>query len=406
MGVKFNRRFKLSLKIVLFFSLITSLNAQSFFETSGKIAFLFYDEVMAPQKSYVSSCQFYPSCSKFSKKSIKRYGFFKGILATTDRLTRCSGGNLNGSLYPNHNGLLYDPPKANYVFGKGGLWKTELFLQKATGTKKSKTSKNFRLAENLFYTNDYDLSILELKRIEISSEDISIKNRAKLLISLNCLFKKDYDCARNNVESIVTKKKVIGKNALIINFIANDADGANLLNKNHLKTNLKNDVYSPKLLSKLLIYTYLKLEQLDSLKAAYGYMKKHNFLKNPKIIQKTLDEFDEIPSKSPVLAGAMSTILPGSGYAYSGEIKEGLAAFLVNGLLGWGIYSLFANNNTGSGILTSMVSLPFYLGNIVGSINSAQLYNNKHKEMYYSDFRSSIGIDFYFSTKYFNSLWK
>ena len=114
---------------------------------------------------------------------------------------------------------------------------------------------------------------------------------------------------------------------------------------------------------------------------------------------------DDISYKSPALAGVFSTVLPGSGYIYSGRVKEGLSAFLINGLLGAGIYSLFKNDNVGMGVLSSLVAAPFYLGNIVGSINATHLYNNKVKQVYLLQLRDELGVDYYFSVNFLNVSW-
>ncbi len=98
-------------------------------------------------------------------------------------------------------------------------------------------------------------------------------------------------------------------------------------------------------------------------------------------------------------------LVPGTGYMYCGNYKEGLSALLVNGLLGASIYSLFKNDNVPSGILVSAISVPFYLGNIVGSANSAKLYNNKKKEIMYFELRNKLDIEFVFSFEFFDSIW-
>lgn len=38
-----------------------------------------------------AECNFNPSCSRYSRLCINKYGLLKGILATGDRLTRCNG---------------------------------------------------------------------------------------------------------------------------------------------------------------------------------------------------------------------------------------------------------------------------------------------------------------------------
>ena len=55
--------------------------------TLGGLLFV-YQKFLSPQIS--ASCPYNPSCSGFSKNSILRYGFIKGIVLTADRLTRCN----------------------------------------------------------------------------------------------------------------------------------------------------------------------------------------------------------------------------------------------------------------------------------------------------------------------------
>jgi hypothetical protein len=51
--------------------------------------FKFYKFFISSQDS--QSCSFYPSCSVYAVETIKKQGFFIGILDTFDRLTRCNG---------------------------------------------------------------------------------------------------------------------------------------------------------------------------------------------------------------------------------------------------------------------------------------------------------------------------
>jgi len=51
-------------------------------------ALLFYQSVIS--KQIMMGCAFNPSCSNFSKQSIKMYGVVKGVALSTDRLTRCT----------------------------------------------------------------------------------------------------------------------------------------------------------------------------------------------------------------------------------------------------------------------------------------------------------------------------
>lgn len=55
--------------------------------TFGGLLFV-YQKFLSPQIS--TNCPYHPSCSSFSKNSITRYGFIKGIALSADRLTRCN----------------------------------------------------------------------------------------------------------------------------------------------------------------------------------------------------------------------------------------------------------------------------------------------------------------------------
>jgi putative component of membrane protein insertase Oxa1/YidC/SpoIIIJ protein YidD len=397
-----------TMKIVfpfILFCFSLSLSAQSFMKTSGEIAFSFYHNIMSPIKAPVSKCQFYPSCSKFSKSSIEKFGFIPGILMTADRLIRCSGGHLKNSLYPEYNNLLYDPPEENFIFAHEKNRKNESTTLDNKNSIVKFENNNFGFAKYLFNERNYDLSILELKRISFFTEDTTIKKKTNLLIALNCLQKNHFDCARNNIENL-TFSLDVDFDILVINFLINDSEGAYNYNENYLKNNLHQSKNKKHIIQKFLVYNFLKSEKIESAINSYRLIQKYENFENINKNLDFIDDFKNLSLKSPAFAGIISALIPGSGYIYSGELKEGFSALIINGLLAWGIYSLFDNNNTGSGILTSMIALPFYLGNIVGSANAAMLYNNNKKDLYFIRAKKELSIDFYFSMDYFNTLWE
>ncbi|SET01306.1 membrane protein insertion efficiency factor YidD [Anaerobranca gottschalkii] len=59
----------------------------------------FYQKYISPLKG--PSCRFYPTCSEYSKEAFLKYGFFKGLILTIKRVSKC---------HPFHKGG-YDPLK-------------------------------------------------------------------------------------------------------------------------------------------------------------------------------------------------------------------------------------------------------------------------------------------------------
>lgn len=88
-----------------------------------------------------------------------------------------------------------------------------------------------------------------------------------------------------------------------------------------------------------------------------------------------IDRYQELPEKSPVLAGVMSAILPGSGYIYAEHYGDGITAFLINGLFIAGTVTAIHQENYAVAGIVGGVGLPFYLGNIYGSANAAKKWN-------------------------------
>jgi TM2 domain-containing membrane protein YozV len=85
----------------------------------------------------------------------------------------------------------------------------------------------------------------------------------------------------------------------------------------------------------------------------------------------------QLPSRSPFLAGILSTIIPGAGRIYTGRIGDALTTLLTVSLTGWQAYDGFRRDGLSSvkGWALGAFSGIFYVGNIYGSVISARVYN-------------------------------
>jgi outer membrane protein assembly factor BamD (BamD/ComL family) len=90
---------------------------------------------------------------------------------------------------------------------------------------------------------------------------------------------------------------------------------------------------------------------------------------------KLLDQYQELPRKSEALAGIMSAVLPGSGYFYTEHYRDGIMAFLINGLAIAGTVTAIYQENYAVAAIVGGIGLPFYFGNIYGSANAARKWN-------------------------------
>jgi tetratricopeptide (TPR) repeat protein len=88
-----------------------------------------------------------------------------------------------------------------------------------------------------------------------------------------------------------------------------------------------------------------------------------------------LDAYEAQPKKSPDLAGTMSAVIPGSGQMYAEHYKDGLMAFVVNGLFIAGTIASLDDENYALAAIVGGVGFPFYVGNIYGAANATRKWN-------------------------------
>ncbi len=93
-------------------------------------------------------------------------------------------------------------------------------------------------------------------------------------------------------------------------------------------------------------------------------------------------EGERLPYKSPATAGALAAVLPGLGHVYCDRYKDGLVAFLLNGLFIWAAIEAFDNDHEVLGGILTFLEVGWYSGNIYSAVNSTHKYNNALKEDY------------------------
>ena len=82
--------------------------------------------------------------------------------------------------------------------------------------------------------------------------------------------------------------------------------------------------------------------------------------------------------KSPLVAGLLSTVLPGAGQLYNGRPVDAALAFGLTGLTAWGSASLLLREKPewAVGVPLALVALVFYTGNIVNAVGDAHRLND------------------------------
>lgn len=110
-----------------------------------------------------------------------------------------------------------------------------------------------------------------------------------------------------------------------------------------------------------------------------------------------IKEGKNVKRKSPLLAGILSTIIPGAGRFYTGDYKDGIISLLFVGTTAYQAYRRFdkRGTKTAAGWIYGGISLGFHLGNIYGSVQSAKYYNAKKQKAH--NVKVKNYIDLYYS---------
>lgn len=101
-----------------------------------------------------------------------------------------------------------------------------------------------------------------------------------------------------------------------------------------------------------------------------------------------------LPKRSPLLAGFLSTIVPGAGRLYTGRVGDAVTSIITVGITGWQAYDGFSRDGLSSvkGWTLGTLCGIFYAGNIYGSVISARVYNRHIAD----EFLTTLSIEFPF----------
>jgi tetratricopeptide (TPR) repeat protein len=91
---------------------------------------------------------------------------------------------------------------------------------------------------------------------------------------------------------------------------------------------------------------------------------------------------NQLPSKSPLVAGVLSGVLPGSGQMYNGRVGDALLAFFLNGLFIAGIAQAVTHGELAVAGVLSFFEAGWYAGNVYGAINGAHKHNRRTSETF------------------------
>ncbi len=340
-------------RIVVFTFLFLSL--EGFAQEAENDYIQFYQKFISPVR--YRSCGMYPSCSRYSMMCFRETGFFNGMFFTADRLMRCCNIPLT---YPRikvkEDWYYLDYPPTHlsvipqrFYFNLSvdrAVDSTEMFIQ------------------DLMRRGLYSEALSEISRAIFFQAVVSDRI---YLLELQC-----YEALEQNDKALQAYNKYpvkIAENPRIRLEIA----GINLRQGNYEEVQRICSGFQISEYYYHVAQTYrgiacLWQNRLDEAGRFFesGVNASQNLAK--------LDEYRCFKRKNSRLATCYS-IVPGGGYLYCGGRRTAVTSFLINGLLGYAVYTSIKSKNYGLASLLGILNISFYVGNIKGANLSAKRYN-------------------------------
>ncbi|MEO0095378.1 MAG: hypothetical protein ABIL66_05740 [candidate division WOR-3 bacterium] len=221
------------------------------------------------------------------------------------------------------------------------------------------------LAESLFFNKQYDLALIEYKRL-FFFDSTSYKNLQSRLHYTITLLYKDFFSGYEETQKLLN------------DFPNIDSESRMLLAKELINTenySLAIDILKPisedNLLKKRL--------------TGYGYLFNHQYYNALREFQNIdeniaaeIERYINMPKKSITQAMLFSVIFPGMGEIYAGDIKRGIQDFILTFLSGFLMYNSVKNKEyVDAGIIFSFAFNRFYFGSIS---NAGRIAHKKNEE--------------------------
>lgn len=383
-------------------------------------------------RSRPGDCQFRPSCGEYSRQAISKYGPVTGFFMTGDRLIRC---NRTAKLQPyprkkiGDKYYMIDLPEEHYIFSSGGdgavphavddgdlppgaqerrkpardrinertreLMKLaappggEIFPAEVLSKRPEDEAKQFSFAAELTREGHLYRAITEFYRFAFLYKESPLAPYAGLMAGECYLAGRRYSHALveygKAAESLEGGMRYFAHlRAAISAYYLGEFDEM----EKRVAEVMKSGRGDYEAAARYLAYMRaVRNKKPDAASAALGVMRDNYSESYERLLidaapSEILDGRD-LPGRSPLLGGVMSTLIPGLGQIYSGQVQDGLSSFSMVVAFGAASYLSFKEDAEVPGYVMGALALSFYMGNVYGGFDSARTYNRRAEEGFY-----------------------
>ena len=253
----------------------------------------------------------------------------------------------------------------------------------ATGGTAEETIQQYRYAEQLYESGDYQAARLAYKRLLFHRPDTEFRDIADYRIAQSHYYQNQSGRAEHLFREFLTvhpNSPFRFRSQLMIGQLQFDAGEYSLARTTLfelLHSNADTEVMAAAHYLRGWCYVHTtdwdkaiaELRRVDTARTEAPHAK------NARQLADILLEKTPLPHKSPQIAGWLSTFVPGSGQFYAGRVKEGVLAAALGGTFIYLVANAIRERRYVDGAGISLIGWQFYWGNRVDAQRFAAEYN-------------------------------
>lgn len=358
-------------------------------------AFLsFYSDVISPVSG--RRCPMSPSCSSYAREAFSELGPVEGAALTVDRLLRCGhdpkfydrvkvGGRVRLDDPPIRRALLVTSGPGRP--GEGASAAARISVPARGAATEQSCLDQLRFAQSLRDELDYFRAVTEYKRVLHFCQDDSLREAARSSVGECLWLAGQYDlvadwCLSASDDRPDASNDLLAARALYR--LERDRDAVKALKplcEQPPGSEGRDEACYRAALS------LIRLDRLDIASECLALVSRESqYGRRAEDYMAALEERPTYSKKDPATAAILG-IVPGLGYAYAGHYGTAFSSLLLNGLLIWATVDAFADGNPAAGGIFFTLGTTFYMGNIVGSYQSAERYNDYQRRVFLEQFK-------------------
>jgi putative component of membrane protein insertase Oxa1/YidC/SpoIIIJ protein YidD/outer membrane protein assembly factor BamD (BamD/ComL family) len=393
-------------------SLLSPSSEPSFFKVSTDFYFNIWQGFLTHHDA--NRCTFEPTCSEYSRRAFGKYGIFKGVLMTTDRLIRCHPRNLeDANLNLTSDGREVEPLEGERRKAEGEKADKDHFLlsafcllpsafsgnledeailmatelMKASEKFNEDQSKSLQLARSLLNQGKYDLAAYEYERFLLFYPAIH-RPEILYLLGLCRMLKGEWKASTEAFDLVINANGAsdgLQRRALLKRAEAFASNSNLILARQMWREYIRRYPTTSEVGQLRLLLGTSYIQEGDWISAAEEFDRISIDFRETSLadlageLSQDTKKWNKLPERSGFVAGSLSAIIPGMGYAYCNRYSDGVYAFLINAAFGAATFVSFKNRNTTSGIFFGWLLSSFYFGNIYGSVSAAAKFNENQR---------------------------